>query len=136
MKSKKVINLTIIIICVCLAAGVGTFIYNAANKYKISKDFVSIPLQFNADDSSSAYQMQNGKVTVYGGFVKGIQKGKDNTESLVIRALSLMPVVTVKGNNNANILLLIENVNPDFYAKSIEGNKLPMAKVAVNTLQW
>lgn len=135
MKSKKVMNLIIIIICVCLTAGIGTFIYNAVNRYKISKDFVSIPLQFNADDSSSTYEMQNSQVTVYGGFVKGIKKNKNSTESLVIRALSPMPAITVKGGTTANILLFIENVNPDFYAKSIEGNKLPITKVTANTLQ-
>lgn len=135
MKIKKIINFTIIILCLCLATGVGAFIYNTVYSYKISNDFVSVPLQFNPDDSSSIYQTQNAEVTVYGGFIKGIQSDKSGTESLVIRALSPLPTVTVKGNNVSTVSLLIENINPDFYAKSTTENKLPMAKVAVNTLK-
>ncbi|HBW35834.1 metallophosphoesterase [Desulfosporosinus sp. BICA1-9] len=135
MKIKKLINFTIIILCLCLVVGVGTFIYNTISSYEISNDFVSVPLQFNPDDSSSTYQMKNAQVTVYGGFVKGIQKGKNGTESLVIRALSPLPTIQVKGSNAADILLLIENINPDFYVKSISGNNQPMTKETVNTLQ-
>jgi hypothetical protein len=41
----------------------------------------------------------------------------------------------VKGNGASNVSLLIENINPDFYAKSIASSKLPLKKVTVNTLQ-
>lgn len=132
---KKIMNLLIIIVCVCLIGGISAFIYNAVNRYKISKDFIIIPLQFNVDNSSSTYQMRNAKITVYGGFVKGIQKDKGDAESLIIRALSPLPNITIKGNNSANISLLIENINPDFYAKGIAASKLHMTKVSVNTLQ-
>ena len=135
MKLKKIINITIIFICVSIIMGIAAFIYNARNSYNISKDFISVPLNFNPDDSSSSYQMQNAQITVYGGFIKGIQKGKGGTESLIIRALSPLPSVTVLGNNTAKISLLIENVNPDFYAKSIAGSNLPSTKQTVNTLQ-
>lgn len=67
--------------------------------------------------------------------MKGIQKGKDDNENIVIRALSPMPKVTIKGNIDATISLFIENINPDFYAKSITGNNLSMTKVTVNTLK-
>jgi Icc protein len=53
----------------------------------------------------------------------------------VIRALSPLPKVTVKGNSDATISLLIENINPDFYAKNIVGSNLSMTKVTVNTLK-
>jgi len=76
MKIKRMINLIILILCLCLIAGVGTFYYNAVNAYKISNDFKSVPLQFNPDDASSVYQTQNAQITVNGGFVKGILKGK------------------------------------------------------------
>lgn len=136
MKIKKFTNFTIIILCLCLVVGVGTFIYNTISSYKISNSFVSVPLQFNHDDSSSTYQMKNAQVTVYGGFVKGIEKGKDGAERLVIRALSPLPTILVKGNNDADILLTIENINPDSYVKSINssGNNQPMTKETVNTL--
>lgn len=135
MKIKKIMNIAVISLCLCLATGVGAFIYNAEGSYKINNDFVSVPLQFNPDDSSSTYQMNKAEVTVYGGFVKGIQKDKDGTESLVIRALSPLPSLEIKGNTTDNISLRLENINPDFYAKSIVTNNLPSAKVTVNTLQ-
>ena len=55
MKIKKFINLILIILCICLIAGIGAFIYDAKNTYKISNDFVGVPLKFNHDDSSSTY---------------------------------------------------------------------------------
>jgi len=136
MKPKKIINLTIFILCLCLVAGVSAFIYNAKNSYKINKNFVSVPLQFNPENSSSIYQFKDAQVTVYGGFVKGIQKEKDGTESLVVRALSPLPKLSIIGGSAANtVSLLIENINPDFYAKSITASKLQMTKVTVNTLK-
>ncbi|SHI67502.1 metallophosphoesterase family protein [Parasporobacterium paucivorans] len=135
MKMKKIINIAIITLCVCLAAGIGSFIYNTVSSYKINNDFASIPLQFNPDDSSSTYQMGNAEVTVYGGFIKGIQKEKNGSESLVIRALSPLPSLKIKGKTAQNISLRLENINPDYYAGSIIANNLPTAKVTVNTLQ-
>lgn len=135
MKIKRVLNATIIILILCLVAGVGSFIYNAQNGYKINNRFVPIPLQFNPVDSSSAYQMKNAQITVFGGFVKGLQKNQDGTESVLIRALSPVPAITVTGNSPEVISLQIENVNPDFYAKSIAGSNLQMEKIKVNTLE-
>ncbi|MGV8906094.1 MAG: metallophosphoesterase family protein [Acetobacterium sp.] len=135
MKIKRMISLTILILCLCLIAGVGAFYYNAVNAYKISNDFKSIPLQFNPDDGSSVYQTQNAQITVIGGFVKGLQKGNDSTESLVIRALSPLPSISVTSKSATTVSLLVENINPDFYAQSIAGNNLSLSKVTVNTLQ-
>ena len=55
MKIKRIINITIVIVCLCLVAGTGAFIYNSIHSYKINNDFTSIPLHFNPDDSSSIY---------------------------------------------------------------------------------
>ena len=134
MKVKRIVDISIFVILLCLTAGVGSFIYNAVNSYKVNSKFVSVPLQFNPDDSSSTYKMQNSQITVYGGFVKGIQKNQNGTESLIIRALSPLPAVTVVGNSADDISLLIENINPDFYAKN-SGSMLKMTKVKVNALQ-
>ncbi len=136
MNRKKLVNITIIALCICLVVGVGSFIYNGTNEYKINNDFVSVPLQFNPDNSTSSYQMEGSDITVHGGFIKGIQKSKDGTKSLVIRALSPLPTISVKGNNSNVVSLMIENINPDFYAKSTIKNKLSMTKVTVNTLQF
>lgn len=135
MRTKKFINLMLITLCTFFIIGVGAFVYYAKNTYKISSDFVSVPLEFNYDDSSSTYKMSDAQVTIYGGFVKGIKNGKDNTKSLVIRALSPLPTLKIEGTKSANVSLLIENVNPDFYAGSIKGSKLHMTKVTDNTLQ-
>lgn len=135
MKIKKIINIAIVLLCLCLVTGVGAFIYNSTHSYKISNNFISVPLQFNPYDSSSTYNTQNAEVTVYGGFIKGTQSNKVGTESLVIRALSPLPTVIIKGDNVGTVSLLIENIDPDFYAKSTTENKLPMTKVTVNTLQ-
>ncbi|MCJ7688009.1 MAG: metallophosphoesterase, partial [Clostridiaceae bacterium] len=105
MKIKKIINVTIIVLCLCLVSGVGVFIYDAQSSYNISSDFVSVPLKFNPDDSTSTYQTSNAQITVYGGFVKVLQKGKDGAQSVVIRALSPLPKITVKGDSDATISL-------------------------------
>jgi|GEM_PF-3248466 len=135
MRIKKLINIILISLCIFLIAGVGTFVYYAKSAYKISSDFVSVPLKFNHTNCSSTYKLKDAKVTVYGGFVKGFRNGKNNTKSLVIRALSPLPTLKLEGTKATDVSLIIENVNPDLYAQSIRGSKLHMEKVAVNTLQ-
>ena len=135
MRLKRALNLTIIIICACLITGISAFIYNAINRYKINSNFVSIPLQFNPYDSSSSYKLKNAEITAYGGFVKGIQKSNNGNKSLVIRALSPLPAITVKCGNTTAVSILVENINPDYYAKSIVSSNITMTKAAVNTLQ-
>jgi hypothetical protein len=132
---KKTFNLTIIILFLLLIAGVATFAYNATRGYKISNNYETLPLQFNPDDSSSTYQMQNAQVTVYGGFVKGIQKVKAD-DSLVVRALSPLPSIIVKGDSDTTESLLVENINPDFFVQSLNSSNLPITKVSANTLQF
>lgn len=135
MRIKRIINIMIASVCFFLALGVGAFIYNGMDSYTIQKDFVSVPLQFNPDESSSTYRLKGTEVTVYDGFIKGIQRGQGGMESLVIRALSPLPTISVKGVDADSVSLLLENINPDFYAKSTAGNNLTMAKVTVNTLK-
>lgn len=135
MKFKRILNMAIVTVCLCLIVGIGAFIFNSIHGYKINNNFVSVPLQFNPDDSSSTYQTQNAEITVYGGFIKGIQSDSAGNESIVIRALSPQPTVTVKGADAETVSLLMENINPDFYLKSMAENKLPMTKVTVNTLK-
>lgn len=136
MKIKKVVNIIIIMLIFCLIAGIGTFIYNAVNGYKITNGFHSIPLNFNPEDSSSTYQMENSKITVYGGFVKGIQKDKDGVQTLVVRALSPIPSLKVTGISKGTLSLSLENVNADLYVKSIERSNLVITKTTVNTLHF
>lgn len=135
MKISKIINTAFYIIFLCFTIGIIVFIYSSQNEYKIDKDFIELPLKFNHYDSSSAYEMEDAEIIAYGGFVKGIQKNKNDIDSIVIRALSPLPSVTVYGKENASVSLIIENVRPDFYAKSISESNLKVEKIANNTLK-
>lgn len=135
MKLKKVLNGATIILILSLIIGIASFFYNATDRYEINNNFTSIPLQFNPKDSSSTYKMNDTEVTVYGGFVKGIQKDNKGKESLVVRALSPLPSIELKGNAAKDLLLRLENINPDFYAKRTSSSNIPSRKMMVNTLQ-
>lgn len=93
--------------------------------------------EFNPDDSPSSYNWSGVDITVYNGFVKGIQKGEKGSDSLVIRALSPLPTVDIKAANMPvkNISVSIENINPELYAKSVEKGLNP-ARTTVNTLKF
>ena len=98
---------------VCLAAGAGLFIYNANHDYTIRAGFTSVPLQFDPGDSSSTYTWHGSQVTVYGGFVKGVQTGGASGDSLVIRALSPLPAIDIKNSDQlySRILTItLENI--------------------------
>lgn len=135
MKIKKLVNITTIVLLFCIVAGIGVFIYDAKNTYRINNDFIRIPLKFNPYDSSSSYEMQKSQITVYGGFIKGIQKNKDGSDSIVIRALSPLPTIEVEGNDSSTISLMVENINPELYAKHISNGNFNTTKVKANTLQ-
>jgi len=137
MKLRRFLKILILALCLCLATGIGIFLYNAHHSYNINSGFTSLPLKFNPDDSSSSYNWSGMGITVYNGFVKGIQKNGKNGDSLVIRALSPLPVVEIRAANTPakNISITIENINPDFYAKSIEKVLNPI-RTAVNTLEF
>jgi hypothetical protein len=114
----------------------GPFPVYSYHVYNINAGFTSLPLNYNPDDSSSTYTWNGVDVTVHGGYVKGIQKGKDGSR-LVIRALSPLPAVALKATNASvpNVLISIENINPVFYSSSIDKNLKP-ARTAVNTLEF
>lgn len=136
MKMKKLLSLTTVVVFLCLAAGISAFVYNVVNTYDINKDFTSLPLKFNPDDSSSVYKLNNTEVTIYGGFIKGIQKDSEKGENLVVRALSPLPSITVRSSEASSITLVLENINTDFYVESIASRifKNPIEKVSANSL--
>jgi hypothetical protein len=137
MKARRFLKILIITLCVCLAAGTGIFIYNAQHNYNISNSFAPLPLKFNPDNSSSSFSWKGADITVYNGFVKGIQKGGDGNESLVIRALSPLPVVDLKAQKTptGSLDVIIENISPEFYAKSLKTNFKPV-RIEVNALKF
>jgi len=136
VKIKKIIKLIILLLCVCIITGTGLFLYNAYHGYSINSGFASIPLNYNPDDSTSNYNWNGVDITVYGGFVKGIQHSSAG-DSLVVRALSPLPAVEIKNSNTSiqNIAIDIENINPEFYASSIDKSLAP-SRIAVNTLEF
>lgn len=136
MMMKKTIKLIILLLCVCIATGVGLFLYNAYHGYNINNRFTSISLSYNPDDSTSSYSWNGTDITVHGGFIKGIQKNSAG-ESLVIRALSPLPDVEIKNTNTSiqNISINLENINPEFYASSIDKSLAP-SRITVNTLEF
>lgn len=136
MKLRRTLKIITLALVLCLCAGVVLFLYNAHHVYNINTGFTSVPLNYNPDDSSSTYNWNGVDVTVSGGFIKGIQQGNDGNQ-LVIRALSPLPVVTVKSTSAAarNVLISIENINPSFYSSSIDKNFKP-TRTSVNTLEF
>lgn len=133
---KKLVKVIIMIVCLCFIFGAGMFLYGAYHGYKIDSSFTQVPLDFNPEDSSSCYDWNGVKVTVYGGFVKGIQDG-ETSDSLVVRALAPLPTIELKSTAAAGVkvVLTIENINPGFYAANIE-KELSPERVAVNTLKF
>ncbi|SHJ07197.1 Calcineurin-like phosphoesterase [Dethiosulfatibacter aminovorans DSM 17477] len=132
---NKFIKPTIILLSISLILGVSVFIYNANNDYSVSKHFVGLPLQYDAYESSSTYRFNDVDVIVFGGFVKGIINEKDGSQNLLIRALSPLPTIQIESDKTTSISLMLENINPDYYAQSVSDYGLPMAKLTVNTLQ-
>ncbi|MPM27329.1 3',5'-cyclic adenosine monophosphate phosphodiesterase CpdA [bioreactor metagenome] len=67
--------------------------------------------------------------------MKGIQAGKAG-DSLVIRALSPLPAVEITNKAaQQDVIIAIENINPDFYAARI-GQGFSPARISVNTLEF
>jgi len=135
MRAKTIIRLLVVLLCLSLATGAGLFIYNSFHSYDINSGFTAIPLNYNPDNSSSGYNWNGADITVTGGFVKGIQSGSEGS-SLVIRALSPLPTVGIKASSQVrNMLITVENINPDLYASSIDKSLNP-ERVAVNALEF
>ena len=133
---RKIIKPTILLLCACIAAGIGLFMFNANHAYNINTGFTAIPLSYNPYDSTSSYNWNGVDVTIRGGFVKGIQKSPAG-DSLVVRALSPLPAVEVKNSKPSaqSVSISLENINPDLYASSIDQSLAP-SRTAVNTLEF
>ena len=134
MSVNKMLKVAILTLFICLAAGAGVFVYNANATYKVSSNFIALPLNFDPETSSSVVDFENSTIKVYGGFVKGIQKVPASGNYLVVRALSPLPEVYVKTEAAKSISVMIENINPDFYAKRFANSQFKMTKLNVNTL--
>ena len=136
MKHKGALKVIVLALFLCLAASVGLFLYNSNHVYSIKEGFTPLPLVYDPDDSSSAYVWNGTEVTVHGGFIKGTQSAKDG-DRLVIRALSPLPSVSVEAKDApaTNLWILIENINPGYFASRIDKSLNP-ARISVNTLEF
>lgn len=136
VNTKNAARLIVLLLCICVATGIGLFMYNAFHEYNINSGFTPLPLQYNPDDSISGYSWNGANITVRGGFVKGIQKNSTG-DSLVVRALSPLPAVEVNNSNTSvqSISINIENINPELYSNSIDKSLAP-SRIAVNTLEF
>lgn len=139
MKSGRLLGLVSIVVVLLLAAGIGIFAYDAKFNYHINNGFTSIPLQYDPENGSSTLEKDGQQLTVHGGFIKGVQKLSGEKEAMVVRALSPLPSIEVKGTNDSELTILLENINPEFYAKQLNNSslstKITMARISLNSLE-
>ncbi len=119
-----------------LLVGTALFLFNANHDYTIQHGFAAVPLNYDPDESVSRISWQAAEIVVRGGFVKGTQQDKTG-ESLVVRALSPLPVIEVKNaaSTARAYKILLENINPDAYAAGLDPSLAP-ARIAVHTLEF
>lgn len=89
-------------------------LYYGYNQFNIHEKFTSIPNSFNPGNSTSTYNWNGAVVKIQGGFVKGKIIDYNKVENLILRSLSPMPSLTVKGSPKVDksYNIRIENVNP------------------------
>ena len=111
MKIKIKLGLLLIIAFVVV---VGLFLYNSYNYFNIHENFTSVPLSFNPENSISRFDWNGAVVKFQGGFVKGKIIDDNKVENLVLRSLSPIPIIALKGSPDADktYYIRVENVNP------------------------
>ena len=125
-----------IILLIAFAIVAGISLYNGYNQFNIHENFTSIPLSFNPTESVSTYNWDGAYVKIHGGFIKGKIIDDNKVENILLRSLSPMPSITVKGSPEADksYSIRIENVNP--VNIKIKGSKIDKKKVVdPHTLQ-
>lgn len=123
MKKRSIISIFLILTAMIV---IGAFLNYSYNNFRIDESFTQLPLNFNPTNATSSYDFEGAKVTIEGGFAKGMLKDSKNIENLILRALSPTPSITVKNTKNqkATYYIRLENVNPiDTKILNIEDNK-------------
>lgn len=54
---------------------------------------------------------------------------------MLIRALSPFPRIEIKGGKAQDVFLMLENINPKFYAKAVSSNEVVFTQTLANTLE-
>lgn len=135
---KKILRLLTWLLILFLISGTALFIYSWEKEYKVNKDFTPLPLVFDVSDSSSEYGFENRDIIIKGGFVKGIQKGKNPIERLVLRALSPLPEIEIKDiqGKSGEINITLENINPEFVMNSLKENNALIRETGSNSVSF
>jgi len=102
------------LLAIILLVVIVLFLKFACNNFNIHEKYTPISLNFDPVSSVSKYDWNGTIVKIQGGFVKGKMIDDNKTENLVLRSLSPTPVITVKGNPDADrtCYIRLENVNP------------------------
>jgi 3',5'-cyclic-AMP phosphodiesterase len=88
-----------------------TFILHSYKNFRVQEGFTPLPLSFDPYSSTSTYHWNGTSVSIQDGFVKGTITENNKEESLLLRALSPTPSITVKGSSDTTINLRLENIS-------------------------
>jgi len=102
--------LVLILLLFVLAATI-TLILHSYKNFRVQEGFSPLPLSFDPYSSTSTYDWKGSLVSIQGGFVKGKLVENNKTESLLLRALSPTPSITIKGSSDTTVNLRLENVS-------------------------
>lgn len=103
-----------------------TFILHSYKNFKVQEGFTPLPLSFDPYSSTSTYDWEGSSVRIEGGFVKGKVIESNKEESLLLRALSPTPSITITGSSNTTVFLRLENISP---SKIEFGSKIANLKI-------
>ena len=125
-----------VFLLIAIAVIAGISLYIGYTQFNIDENFTSIPISFNPGDSTSTYDWNGAIVKIQGGFIKGKIIDDNKVENLVLRSLSPILSLTVKGSLDVDksYSIRIENINP--VNIKVKGSKIDKQQVVdPHTLQ-
>lgn len=92
----------------------GILLYAGYRQFNVSENFTEVSGSFDPRDFTSTYNWDGALVKIQGGFIKGKIVDEKGIVNLILRSLSPMPSLTIKGSPNSEkpYYVRIENVNP------------------------
>lgn len=111
MKKKIKIGILLLLVLLLIA---GAFLSFSYNRFKVEEKFTSLPLSYDPYLNRSTFNWNGADIKFTGGFVKGKTLDDKKIENLVLRSLSPITSLTIKGNPDKEDTYYIryENVNP------------------------
>lgn len=103
-----------IILLLLLLVVSGMFLSSSYNHFEIQEKFTSLPLSYDPNNNTSTYDWNGALVEFTGGFVKGKIIDDQKIENLVLRSLSPITTLILKGSpeGDKDYYIRYENVNP------------------------